>query len=428
MANKKKSHFPNRKSMARFESEAQQKRRLTISFSIIGVLVIALAVFGVVKESVLDPKKTLITINEREYSVDEYQTWGRFKRYQLVNQYGNYLNLMQSFSDPETQSYFQSSLEQIQYQLEPTFLGAEMLAELTEDALIRQEAERLDISVSQEEIESYIAEAYFSYYPEGAATLEPTQEAIPTSTLSSIQMTLVPATATPEAVIEEVEPTPTEVVEIEPTAELPTATPYTEDAYQTQLNEFLEIMDSFAGVSHEELLWLIESDLYRDRVVKAVTADIESTEDQVWARHILVDDESTANEVLTRLEEGEDFAALAQELSTDTGSGANGGDLGWFSPGQMILPFEEAAFTLEIGGISEAIETQFGWHIIQVLGHESRPINDSRRSSLQAEVFQAWLEAQRAEATIDIEPNWMEFVPTDPAIPAQYLQQGLQTP
>jgi len=241
-------------------------------------------------------------------------------------------------------------------------------------------------------------------------------------------MTLVPATATPEAVIEEVEPTPTEVVEIEPTAELPTATPYTEDAYQTQLNEFLDIMDSFAGVSHEELLWLIESDLYRDRVVKAVTADIERTEDQVWARHILVEDESTANEVLTRLEEGEDFAALAQELSTDTGSGANGGDLGWFSPGQMILPFEEAAFGLEIGGISEAIETQFGWHIIQVLGHESRPINDSRLSTLQAEVFQAWLETQRSEASIDIAPNWIEFVPTDPAIPVQYLQQGLQTP
>ncbi len=241
-------------------------------------------------------------------------------------------------------------------------------------------------------------------------------------------MTLVPATATPETVIEEVDPTPTEVVEIEPTAELPTATPYTEDAYQTQLNEFLDIMDSFAGVSHEELLWLIESDLYRDRVVKAVTADIERTEDQVWARHILVEDENSANEVFTRLEEGEDFAALAQELSTDTGSGVNGGDLGWFSPGQMILPFEESAFGLEIGGISEVIETQFGWHIIQVLGHESRPINDSRFSTLQAEVFQAWLETQRSEASIDIAPNWMEFVPTDPAIPAQYLQQGLQTP
>ena len=132
MANKKKSYLPNRKSMARFEREAQQKRRLTIGFSIVAVLVIALAVFGVVKESVLDPKKTLITVNEREYSVDEFQTWGRFKRYQLVNQYGNYLNLMQSFNDPETQSYFQSNLEQIQYQLEPTFLGVEMVAELTE--------------------------------------------------------------------------------------------------------------------------------------------------------------------------------------------------------------------------------------------------------------------------------------------------------
>ncbi|MBE9523510.1 MAG: SurA N-terminal domain-containing protein, partial [Chloroflexi bacterium] len=292
MAKKNKPYISNRKSMARFEREAQQKRRLTIGFSLVAVLVIALAVFGFIKESVIDPGKTLITVNEREYTVDEFQAWGRFTRYQLVNQYGNYLNLMQSFNDPETQGYFQSNLQQIQYQLEPTFLGADLLAKLTEDALIRDEAERLGITVSPEEVESYIANAYFSYYPEGTPTLEPTQEPIPTSTLSSIQMTLIPPTATPEALSEDVEPTPTEVVEIEPTAELPTPTPYTEDAFQAQLDEFLDIMDSFADVTHDELRWLIESDLYRDRVVKAVTADIDKFEDQVWARHILVEDEA----------------------------------------------------------------------------------------------------------------------------------------
>ncbi|MBG7609815.1 MAG: peptidylprolyl isomerase [Anaerolineae bacterium] len=335
---------------------------------------------------------------------------------------------MQSFNDPDTQSYFQSNLQQIQYQLEPTFLGADLIAKLTEDALIRQEAERLGITVSQEEIESYIANAYFSYYPEGTPTLEPTQEPIPTSTLSGIQKTLLPPTSTPESPSDDIEPTPTEVVEAEPVEAIPTPTPYTEDAFQGQLNEFLDIMNDFAEITHDDLIWLIESDLYRDRVVKVVTGDIENFEDQVWARHILVEDEDVANDILTRLEDGEDFVDLAQEFSTDTGSAVNGGDLGWFSPGQMILPFEEAAFALEIGGISEAIETQFGWHLIQVLGHESRSISDARLSTLQAEVFQAWLESLRTDAIIDIIPNWMDFVPIEPAIPPQYLQQGLELP
>jgi len=428
MAEKKKLSISNRKHMARFEREAQQKRRLTIGFSVVAIMVILLAVFGIVKEKVIDPKKQLITINETEYSIQEFQVWGRYKRYQLVNQYGNYLNIMQSYDDPETRGFFQSNLEQIQYQLEPTFMGAEILAELTEDALIRQEAERLGISISQEEAETYIANAYFDYYPEGTPTLQPTHVPIPTSTLSAMQMTLIPPTATLEVGSDDIEPTPSEAEEIEPSAELPTPTPYTEDSYQAQYSEFLEIMDGYAQVSHEELIWLIESDLYRDRLVKAITADIGTTEDQVWARHILVEDETIANEVLARLEAGEDFAELAKELSTDTGSATNGGDLGWFSPGQMILSFEEAAFALEIGAISEAVESQFGWHIIQTLGHEARPISASRLNTLQAEVFQAWLDAQRDEATIDIEPSWPEFVPIEPAIPAQYLQESLQTP
>ena len=87
-------------------------------------------------------------------------------------------------------------------------------------------------------------------------------------------------------------------------------------------------------------------------------------EQEVHARHILVGTEAEAKEIADRLKRGEDFAALAKEKSKD--ANAEGGDLGFFSHGQMVKPFEDAAFALEVGQISEPVQTQFGWHVIKV--------------------------------------------------------------
>lgn len=87
-------------------------------------------------------------------------------------------------------------------------------------------------------------------------------------------------------------------------------------------------------------------------------------EQEVHARHILVGSEDEAKEVKERLQKGEDFAVLAKEKSKDTN--AEGGDLGFFTRGQMLKPFEDAAFSLDVGEISDPVQTQFGWHIIKV--------------------------------------------------------------
>jgi len=132
--------------------------------------------------------------------------------------------------------------------------------------------------------------------------------------------------------------------------------------------------------------------------------------EQVRARHILLsldadasaeeaaEVERRANEILTQIREGADFAALAGELSEDSGSKANGGDLGFFARGQMVKEFEDAAFSLEPGMVSEVVKSEYGYHVIRV---EERRDAEQRsfeevREELAAELM--GLEVARTES------------------------------
>jgi len=95
-------------------------------------------------------------------------------------------------------------------------------------------------------------------------------------------------------------------------------------------------------------------------------------EEEVHARHILVQTEDEAKEIEAELKKGADFATLAKEKSKDPGA-ADGGDLGYFTKDQMVPEFSEAAFKLDKGQISDPVHTQFGWHIIKVEDKRIKP-------------------------------------------------------
>jgi foldase protein PrsA len=88
---------------------------------------------------------------------------------------------------------------------------------------------------------------------------------------------------------------------------------------------------------------------------------------KIKCSHILVQKQSEALAIVERLKRGESFANLARELSIDKGSGKKGGELGYFGRGMMVKPFEEAAFKLEKGQLSEPVKTEFGYHLIKRL-------------------------------------------------------------
>lgn len=108
-----------------------------------------------------------------------------------------------------------------------------------------------------------------------------------------------------------------------------------------------------------------------DDTVKSLTP-----EEEVNARHILVEEEALAKTVTERLKKGEDFAKVAAELSKDPGSGKEGGSLGWFSKERMVPEFAEAAFKLQKGEISEPVKSQFGWHVIKLEDRRAKPAPD----------------------------------------------------
>ena len=110
----------------------------------------------------------------------------------------------------------------------------------------------------------------------------------------------------------------------------------------------------------------------------------ETSREEIKASHILIDTESEAIDVINMLNDGDDFAELAKNKSTGP-SGPSGGDLGWFKRGQMVPPFEKAAFSLNKNEISQRpVQTQFGWHVIKVFDKRipEAPSYESMKSKL----------------------------------------------
>jgi peptidyl-prolyl cis-trans isomerase C len=146
-----------------------------------------------------------------------------------------------------------------------------------------------------------------------------------------------------------------------------------------------------------------EAKTFYDEQIKAL-----KPQEELSARHILVDKKELADDIAGKLKAGGDFASLAKQHSKDPGSKENGGDLGFFGRGMMVPPFEEAAFKLAKGEVSAPVQSQFGFHIIRVDDKRTKQappfdtIKERLLNTLVGQKAQAISADIRAKATVEI--------------------------
>ena len=197
-----------------------------------------------------------------------------------------------------------------------------------------------------------------------------------------------------------------------------------EDEFNTALAD--------AGLTLNDLRDQLSEQLATQRLIEELVGDAEVTADEIEeyyeankdqfadqaatrSSHILFEpeDKATAEEILAEVRAGGDFAALATEYSKDPGSASQGGDLGWSDPSRPFVPeFTEAMDGLDVGEVSDLVETDFGWHIIRVderRDESQKPLSEAAEQIEQmilqqrnAEAYQTFLDQLRAEAEIEI--------------------------
>ena len=162
------------------------------------------------------------------------------------------------------------------------------------------------------------------------------------------------------------------------------------------------------GQTEADYVEMIRVQLITEAIGNKVTGKLPDKAPQVHARHILLNDEKTANKVFEEVKAGKDFAALAKKYSQDQSNKDKGGDLGWFPRGTYPSEMEDVAFWLKPKQASRPIKDSFeSWHIIQVLEKSnSRALTKEQKHALSAAAFGRWLAEQRLGAQIE---RYIEF-------------------
>jgi parvulin-like peptidyl-prolyl isomerase len=331
--------------------------------------VLLVLAFGFYQEYVAKPASPVATVNGKPISIRDYQAMVRYRRFEqtsMIARLQNQLSLLDATAEDQQflVQYYQQQIQQLQSN--ELTLPTDVLDNMIDDELVRQEAGKRNITVTADESQAEI-EQQFGYIRNP-----------PTPTPTPITATLE-ITATP---------TPTEV-------------PMTLETFQQNYDQYVVALRKNASFGETAFRRLFESSLYRTKLQDALAAEVPLTAEQVHARHILLTTEEDAKKALERLQAGEDFAALAKELSQDTGTKETGGDLGWFPRGQMVTEFEEAAFALQPGQTSDPVQTSYGYHIINVIERDAnRPLDETMLEQKKASALDDWLAVQRKSEAV----------------------------
>jgi peptidyl-prolyl cis-trans isomerase C len=189
----------------------------------------------------------------------------------------------------------------------------------------------------------------------------------------------------------------------------------------------LDKSDEIQRLIEQQQSKFLLDELYKKEIVDKVQVDdaavrswYDNMGEEIHARHILLDSRDSALAVKAELDSGADFESLARERSKDPSAQQNAGDLGWFRWGAMVQPFQAAAFALKDSSVSDPVQTDFGWHIIQTLGRRQvdRQPFDQVKETIKQQLTQQgtgtrlkeFLDQVKAKAEVRLEPDQLALV------------------
>ena len=413
--------------------EQKRMKTLMIGFIITSVIIVGLIAFAVIYSVFLKDNIAVATVNGEKIDNEYFKARVRLERNGYIQQFMLLNTQAQIFADDPTQTqYYQNQMMQISSALDNVAIFGELVLEsVIEDEIIAIKGREMGLDVTEAEIDALFGRV-FNYFPNGTPTpaptrapfteptLSPTQDAIlqlePTTVVDALEINPeggVDAIITPEGENTEAQPTATQQA-AEPTPSA-TATPYTEEMFQAEYDKYIADLNEI-NVGEKYIRMYLYHYLIKQKVQEAIFAQVPAEQEQVWARHILVPTESEALDVLKRLENGEKWADVAAEVSLDTSNKDKGGDLGWFSPGQMVTEFNDAAFRLEVGEVSAPVKTQFGWHLIQLVNRAVLPLTPTDLQNKQGQAYQTWLAEAKESIPYQINDVYRDLSPADPSI------------
>lgn len=442
MAKSKEPKVLTRKHLVRAEKELRQQRVLILSLIGFVVVVFGLIAYGLLDEFVFAPKKPVAIVDGQAISVKEFESYGTLVRVSEINSYqqlSQYYSLYQQFGLTPDAS-ITNKMSAIQYEFSsPATFGQNVVTTMINNVILKNEAAKLGITVTADEVEKTIEESY-GFYTNGTPTPAntPTSYVYPTTNATQNFLLITPtatqdltATATASQA-----PSPTET--LAPTLELtptsgptsspantptpqPTATPYTLQGFQNDLKSYVGTLSAF-GVTEADLRTYVTTQLIDQKVYNEITKNVPTHGEQVWMRQILVSNELDAQTVVARIANGENWISVASEVSQDTATSANGGDLGWFPRGIQSQQIDDVVFKMNVGDI-QVVQDSNGWHVLQMVGKESdRPFSPTILSQLQTLAYTNWFTPIKAAAKVESFNTWQSHVPTAPNLPTQAPQ------
>lgn len=397
-----------RKSVSKAEREARTRQIVVIATIVVAVAVVLLIAFALINELLILPNAVVLRVGEDTISAADYKDHIHFDY--MIETGGYPLDTLEQFFGVDPTLY------------EPETFSERVLISMAEDIIVRQKAAEFGIVISDEELQERV-ELDFGYdagEPEPTSTPQPTATTGPTprpSATPTFVFTLTPTlTPTPLAATNTPTPEPSPTSdEVLPTfTPEPSPTPVDQAGFDSLLEERVTAIASLTGLSEDRVreLWYEQTRdvMLRNRLLDKVLNDLEVP--SIRPAHILVASEQEAVILAARIAAGEDFALLAAENSLDTSNAFQGGDLGWQDTrGVFVTPFDDVAWELEAGEVSQPVQTQFGWHIIKMLERKVIPASEATNFSLINQAFVGQIDAWREELVPELGDAWRNYVP-----------------